>query len=1070
MSLYTECVADNAGAYFKLDEIIGSTPAAALDSLGLGFTNINYQGNIVTGQLPLAYNDINSKSPLFDGVNDNITMTTPGSYTDNFTVEVWAKFNSFTNEPCLWSGWNANSSGNYGSGIYVNNSGVIQVELARNTWNIMEVQASTAVTLQLGVTYHIALTTDNTAKSAKLYINGVQQWSYTYANNVGLFNNAKTFRIGSRGSNNWMQGYLDELVIYYGAGIAPVPQARIAVHYAAGVITSIAPTVTSIQSNGKSVITNVISEMPGTPNILRPYADNTADYSRVAGQGWTYTSTTGQPHYRAVDEVTLDTTDYIQYSGTHNDLTYWFVRQDLTAAPYDPLTGKGHIARFAYKGNWAYSNTGSQPWVFIDIRQLRPGMSSLFIATVNTSSLSTSRPYTDTTGDPTTQTDGDVIIVEKELTEAEADLITDYTRLVFVMYLYNGSGSAVSGRDMRWYWMELETPEWAGIGGLSEITNTNVNGQSVTITTTSNVEILQEETSIHTLCPGFTTVIAETPITVNAIVSNTAVNGQNVDILIDNSIAIESSPNQINIIGHNISVISGDSFLTTPEEGVISLDAKDAQVITNSILSATTASISLDAKNTSSKYYDTVVQHAPVHWWRMNDHGNWAYDANYQATITDSGSSPVNGTSNIPDAGSFQAPIPGAWSNNGFESLLTEVYSNTVIRFSSKPISNSDNLTLEFWVKWGSVAFTEPYILANNVFNVGTTTEAYTGIGIVNGALAYTRDYKIGGVFYNQTTTVTGALARNTWHHIVLTKSTTGGTSTYRSYVDGQVTSTPVSIGDWFYYGNDIDYQSIVGRVTSSNAANNTFSRGQLWIDEVAVYETALSANEIQQHFSAGTLGPLNATISAEVTNIEFFCPLLGVGTQINPNSSNINIQLRNPIVDAGGGSPLIITNAPNIVIDGKDTTPTGVADAVVVIQRTTIDVNGTSAKISTRESEFNFISKSDNSLSAADAEEIANINFGGLLFNQIKKEMFKIGNLSDYISRFEIFAYSADQDVSSAVSLSKDNITYSSSIVFEEILPNQITDNIYIKFDVNELQELGIGTFLIRVEQTDVS
>ena len=83
---------------------------------------------------------------------------------------------------------------------------------------------------------------------------------------------------------------------------------------------------------------------------------------------------------------------------------------------------------------------------------------------------------------------------------------------------------------------------------------------------------------------------------------------------------------------------------------------------------------------------------------------------------------------------------------------------------------------------------------------------------------------------------------------------------------------------------------------------------------------------------------------------------------------------------------------------------------------------------------------------------------------------MFKIGNLSDYISRFEIFAYSADQDVSSAVSLSKDNITYSSSIVFEEILPNQITDNIYIKFDVNELQELGIGTFLIRVEQTDVS
>lgn len=1064
MSLFSACQSDNASGYFRLDEVISTTPAQATESLGFGFTNIYYQGNIVTGQSPIAYDNVNSKCPFFDGSNDNITMTTPGSFYENFTVEIWAKFTSFSNDPCLWSGWNANSSGNYGSGVYVNASGVLQVELARTTWNIFEVQSNTGYTLQTGTVYHIALTTNNANKIAKLYVNGTQVWSYTYTNNVGLFNANKTFRIGSRGNSNWMHGNLDEMAIYYGTGIAPLTQTQIQNHYNAGTVTIINATVTTTNVNGKSITTDINSSLSGTPNYLRPISDNSADYTRIASEGWTYSSTTGQPHYRSTDEAVLDTSDYISYTGTINSAVYWFTRRTLSAPPYDPLTGKGHIVRFAYKANWPYSNSGNQMYLFVTLRQLGT-VPSLLIADLSDIPVGSSRPFAARTYDGALVTgDGDIIVVEKELTEAQADLITNYSNLALFGYVYNGTGSAVANMDIRWYWFEMEVPYWQGIGGLVDVTNIAISGKSATIQT--GVEISQEETTIHTLGHN-ATVIAETPVTINAPSNNITIDDQNVDIDIENSIQTESSPNRILITGHNISIIAGDSFLVTPEEGLVTINSIPAQVIINTVITVSSTSISLDAKNTSAKYNDIVAQHAPVHWWKLTKQTD-------VTQIIDEGSNPIHGTANVIEQDYFHG-IAGAGTYYESWALQLGSFGTSTfkgIKFNTNPILNSPNMTIEFWFQTLNTGSAFINYWNNASTGIPGTYDVRTTIGVQNSKVCVVHTYTLpNGQKIADITAAPDNLVPYKYNHVVLTKSTSGGTSIYKSYINGQETAIPLSIGTFFYYNtNNLMLQSLGTAVDINNVfVVNPVLPGRFIFDEFAVYYTALSKSMVQEHYTAGILGPLNSIINAEFSNITFYTPSIGSGKQISVNSSNIEIKSINPIINAGSGSPLIITNAPNIYVDAKDTTSTGDRDAIISVQRTTIDVNGKKIKVSTREVEFAFISKSDISLSAADAEQIENINFGGLLFNQVKKEMFKIGNLSDSTCRFEIFAYSADQDVSLAVSLSKDDVTYSDTIVFDEIEANEITDNIYIKFDVNELEELGIGTFLINVEQTYV-
>jgi hypothetical protein len=1042
MTLQSEILADNAIGYWKLDETSGGT---AVDTAG-GFGNGTYTNGPALGQSYLGYNDTNSKSVDFDGTNDYMVRASSGELNENFTIEAWINADSFSTYPGIFGGWTANSNGNYGSTVVIDTSGYLEVYLARTTWNAWEMTTGTGYQLSTGVTYHIVLTTSNTAspKIARLYVNGSQVWSSTYTNNVGLLNSSKNFRIGAAGSiGSYFNGRIDDVAVYHGNSIAPLSAARVAVHYNAGLVTTINAVCPNIGVGGnKKPSVAIIAQTSGTPNKLHASGDYTDDYTRIAGEGWTYTSNGGTPHYTDVDETTVDYNDYITYSGTIGSADEWYVSLYVTGVT-DPQINQGHILRYAYKAIW-------------DDNPLQAGVDIY-------SGVDLIGRYTNAGMGLTGDNNGDPIIFQVELPSADAALINDYNDLYFVPFVKGAVSSQTI--DFKWYWFEFEVPQLQVTGGIANLTNINVNGIAATISTTSNVTINAPTANVSVI-GSISTISITNHISISAGSSNILINGQNVTINTTSNAQVESSPNTINVTGHNVSLITGISFLTTPEEGLITVNGSNTTIsIINPItVNAPSSNIAVDAKNTSSSYYNTVDEHNPIHWWRLTEETS-------PTSIADDGSSPISGTSNSIEA-DYVVGIPGAWSDGKEALILGGATSPKGIKFNSNPIANNSNITLEFWIKpqqtgQNASAFVNYFNDASTgisgTYNVRTTIGLYQGkVCVAN--IYYTSN----GSAVADITTVSDNITINQYNHVVLTKSTSGATSTYKSYINGQETATPLSIGTFFYYGsNNITYQSIGTAVDSSNAfiVNPGLPGNTVTFDEFAVYDTALPLAMVQEHYSNGRLGPLNAIISVDHTNIYLQGIPFGTQASINAPVSNINISGRNPTLNVTG-SPTIITNSPNIAVNGKNATFTNSGSRIISVQKSNINIKINLPKLKTRDAEFIFINKNDVSLSANDATEINGIDFGGLLYNQIKKDLFKIGNTSDFICSFNITVYSKETQVISAVKLSTDNINYSDTIYIENIGPNQMSDNIYVKFDVNALDVLGPGTFLINVEQ----
>lgn len=914
-----------------------------------------------------------------------------------------------------------------------------------NTTTTSNTGVSGLTTLANGGIYHLVGTWDG--DKLRVYVNGVLD--NTSSSITGTFTAgtaANDTYLGSPGSET-LDGVLDEVALYRKA----LSAAEVESHYASGInLKRVDVTKANINTAGTTIPSvQIIGATVGTPYKLHANGDYTPDYARIAGEGWTYTSNGGTPHYTDVDESVVDYTDYITMSGTQSNNNLWYY--NLTVDPYvghggrnDPSTGKGHILRYAYKIVTSSVSSGQNAaiWLYSGNDYIGEFGNTQFGLSLNNQ--------------------GDPIIFQKELTEAQANSINNYSDLYFVPYMY---GSTTETVDIRWYWFELEVPEVQVIGGLAFKTNIGVTGFAPTISTTSNISIVQDTTDVNVV--GHVNVVnIINPLIINVVTTNISVNGQDATINVTSNVQVENTFNTINILGHNVDLILGGSFTSTPETTLITLDAHDATVtiINPTIVNVTSSNISLDAKNTSSLYYDTVIEHSPIHWWRLTEETS-------PTLISDEGSNPISGTSNVVQADYIHG-IPGAWSD-GKEALTLGTSFSTFkgIKFSSNPIANNSNITLEFWIKPQQINVNASAFI--NYFNnasagVSGANNVRTTIGLYDGQAAILKlYYTSNGLPVYEITTVSNNIIVNQWNHIVLTKSTSGQTANYRSYVNGVETATPLSIGTFFSFGdNNITHQSLGTAVDSNNTfILNLGLPGNAVFDEFAVYDTALSLGQIQEHYTSGLLGPLNTTVSVDHTDIFVSGIFSGSSPSITAPISNIGITGRNPTLNITG-APTIITNAPNIGIDAQDITFTTGGFKTISVQKSNIDISINLPKVRTRTAEFIFIDKNDVSLSAINATETNGIDFGGLLYNQIKKDLFKIGNTSDFICSFNISVFSKETQVISAVELSIDNINYSDTIYIENIGPNKISDNIYVKFDVNALDVLGPGTFLINVEQ----
>lgn len=808
-----------------------------------------------------------------------------------------------------------------------------------------------------------------------------------------------------------------------------------------------APTSNTSVGGNKNTLAGIASELPGTPIKIRAVSDFTGDYARIAAEGWTYTSSGGAtPYYTTVDETTIDLNDYIIFNGTINADDYWYVslpiKIDFNTEILNPLTGEGHILRFAFQELAQGTDQNLGIWIYSGNNFIGQYGQSEFIGNAASAN-------------------GNPIITQITLPAADMLNISDYNNLYILPFII---GSRTETINLRWHWFELEIPAWQGKGGLATTAQITVGGQPATVSASGDITVTAPSANVNIVGQS-ASVLTFNPIVIDTVTSNIILNSTNSTVSVTSNVTVTSESNTISLLGHNASVSAGANINVTPELSLITINGKAATVTAqiDKTISTSTSSITLDAKNTSSSYYNAVVVDSPKHWWRMNNYTN-------PTVITDEGSSPYNGVVDV-SSGSYQGGIPGAWTNIGYESLLTNATTDTTIRFTSGlPIANLQNITLECWIKPDYNLETFP-IFVNNMNDLPSSagTERYAFLGLINGKIGKYSTFTYDGSQYESYITQGPELERYQWHHLVFTKSTSGSTSTYKSYVNGVLTETPISIGDWFA-ATPLAYQSIGGSVdVTDNSVNGYLGTEQVWLDEIAVYDTALSAARIYEHYSAGSSGPNNVAITTTVSNITIAGITFGNQGIINADVSNVGIAGRNPNLDITG-NPTIITNVSNINITAPAGTYNFGSNKTIYHNVSNISLLANNPKIKTKDINLIFIDKSDISLSAIDALEVDSINFGGLLYNQVKKQLFKIGNISDSIVTFIITVSSKEALVASSVSLSTDNINYSPTITIENINPNQSTDNIYVKLDVNLLDVIGPGTFIIHVEQIYVN
>ncbi len=250
----------------------------------------------------------------------------------------------------------------------------------------------------------------------------------------------------------------------------------------------------------------------------------------------------------------------------------------------------------------------------------------------------------------------------------------------------------------------------------------------------------------------------------------------------------------------------------------------------------------------NSIYRDVVLADNPLTYWQFDEVAG-------SATAVDAAGTPQNGTyANVTLGGA------SAYGNLGTCASFNGSNSRVVVPFDSSFNLGSGNFTVECWYKVTVSGRGDIYNFKSGSGDFGIFANASFSGSIGGYHNSFLPDYS---------TTI------NAWHHVVMSRSGT----TLSIYVDGQLTSTP----------NDSQLMSSSAEIVIG--ANQT----QLWftgqIDEVAYYNTALSAARVTAHYNAAqqviVTAPAVANIAA--TNI------LATSATVGANVTNTGGQ--NPVV-----------------------------------------------------------------------------------------------------------------------------------------------------------------------------
>lgn len=146
-------------------------------------------------------------SLLLDGTGDFLTGTDDPiwTFTGDFTIECFVRFNSVAGAQVFVAQWGVSST----SWIFQLSSSTLNLALSTNGTTANLLNLAPAWTPSTGVWYHLAAV--RSGSTCTVYVDGVSLGSGSGAGT--LFNATFVPRVGSQGSGNTLNGWIDEVRI-----------------------------------------------------------------------------------------------------------------------------------------------------------------------------------------------------------------------------------------------------------------------------------------------------------------------------------------------------------------------------------------------------------------------------------------------------------------------------------------------------------------------------------------------------------------------------------------------------------------------------------------------------------------------------------------------------------------------------------------------------------------------------------------------------------------------------------------------------------------------------------------
>ncbi|MCC7193203.1 MAG: LamG domain-containing protein [Phycisphaeraceae bacterium] len=258
----------------------------------------------------------------------------------------------------------------------------------------------------------------------------------------------------------------------------------------------------------------------------------------------------------------------------------------------------------------------------------------------------------------------------------------------------------------------------------------------------------------------------------------------------------------------------------------------------------------------ASVYSTAVLADSPTVYYEMNDS---------TTTVTDSAS--LGGSNNgvyrnggtalvgspgplLGQLGPRPAAFPGMDAANvatKFDGIVSGVPNTAAdnVLLANASVTISSNYSVEFWFNGTNLKYSTPSSLSY-IFSRGGTATAIDGIG-VNGTLSGITPKKLfyaNGVSGNS---FGPDIAENTWYHLVFVRS--GNNLSF--YLNGNLEGTATSTVN--FTTDDFQFAAQIGIPVSGAPHPHSFN-GHL--DEIAIYDSVLSAAQITAHYNAAIPEP----------------------------------------------------------------------------------------------------------------------------------------------------------------------------------------------------------------------